>query len=172
MSFWEWLLGRIAGGWYDPAVERFRMKREYRPREGERLIAGLYLEVERLDGEIEYQRQLSRSPMVPAIERMVARETMRFMNAQRANRISIAREIERRIVSVAEDHPDVIDEEDYGAGYIESFYRRKLLQGRETLSSITDLISSIYADPEHGRGKPMSRVQRDHVISHLWEEFE
>ncbi len=163
MSFWRWLFQKITGR-YDPAVEKFRMRRSYFPIEGERLITGLYQEVERLDQEIETQRLRSKDVRLPAIDQQVARAYMRNLNAQRANRIGIARQIENRIVGFGDEHDDVLDEESGSPRleYIENFYYNALLDGRETIDSVNVKIHQM-------RQRSLLPRWKNHIVNHLTE---
>ena len=173
MSFFRDLIyslyGRLRGvvrRFYDPAVKPVRLKSSYRPTEGLGVITDMYGEVERLDAEIEQQRQLSRSPEVSSIDRLVARARMRDLNAQRANRISIAREVEKRILPSLEDEHDELlaAEESPRLDYIENYYRHQINSGRMTLEQVEVTLT------EHHRG--VNGAEWEHITEHLREEYE
>jgi hypothetical protein len=148
---------------YDPRVEPFRMKKTYTPTEGTRLIVNLYNEVERLDQEIDEQRRLSRESPGGYIEQEVARSRMRDMNAQRANRIGIAREIEKRIRAWDQEHDELVDQErSPRIDYIEMFYIDAILQGRESLEIFEMKIRLIHS---------LSRKEQTHIINHVRQKI-
>ena len=150
---------------YDPAVEHFELRSRYSPREGLGLITDLYNEVQSLDGQIEEQRQLSRSSQVGGIDREIARSRMRDLNAQRANRIGIARQIEKRIVpSAIEDHGDFVDkEESPRIDYIETHYIDKVFNSQMTLDDALNRIATI--------GIGLQPDEKQHILDHIQEYF-
>ena len=160
MSLFEWIRSFFSPArMYDPRVEPFRMKKTYTPTEGTRIIVDMYAQVQRLDREIEEQRQRSKTVGIGYVEQQVARTTMRALNAQRTNRIGIAREVEKRIRAWELEHEELVDQErSPRIDYIEMFYIDAILGGRERLEVFEMKIRLIHS---------LSRKEQTHIINHV-----